>query len=333
MPAPTGCDAASITAEPPLSQAALSPRPSWPAAIASGTRHTAGGSCEVPSLRTAATVGLSAAVCAVAAPAQAADVSITLPGLVVSAADPFVVSGRCPAGTDSAVVDVEEGALGVGGGVVDVASNGSWRIAIDITEGGTSQASVFAGCYEYGNGMPLAASYRPFHIVAPGRTAVDVPVTVSPSRVPLGGTLHVTATCQPGATEAWIGATRGDGHVPFSHAKAVPDSDGTVTAELPVTVHGDDWRVYATSQTGPGIVFVHCDTSTRTRVAGIGLARFTITAAPAAAPVPGAGDRPASATPQLANTGSDAASMTALAASLVLAGAGAHLLRRRLVRA
>lgn len=204
-------------------------------------------------------------MCAVAAPAQAADVSITLPGLVVSAADPFVVSGRCPAGTDSAVVDVEEGALGVGGGVVDVASNGSWRIAIDITKGGTSQASLFAGCYEYGNGMPLAASYRPFYIVAPGRTAVDVPVTVSPSRVPLGGTLHVTATCQPGATEAWIGATRRDGHVPFSHAKAVPDSDGTVTAELPVTVHGDDWRVYATSQTGPGIV-----SCTATRAPGRG---------------------------------------------------------------
>ena len=289
-------------------------------------------------LRTAAatlgtTVGLVAVVCATAAPAQAADVSITLPGLVVGAADPFVVSGRCPAGTDSAFIVVEHGPMAVGGAAVDVAPNGSYRKAIDITEGGTGMASVQVSCYAYGEGMPLAQAYRSFYIVTAWQTSVEVPVSVSPSRVPVGGTIRVSATCQPGATSARFDAVRADGHEPFSSVSGVPSRDGTVTAELPVTANSGDVGDLFTARPGPAYVFVGCTAPGDSAPVGVGVGKFTITAGSAAAPVPAVGDRPASAAPQLANTGSDAAPMTALAAALVLTGAGAHALRRRLATA
>ncbi|SES32405.1 LPXTG-motif cell wall anchor domain-containing protein [Pedococcus cremeus] len=129
-------------------------------------------------------------------------------------------------------------------------------------------------------------------------------------------------------------AIRADAHASFSRAEAVPSGDGTVLAELPVRASSQDPNQLFTARPGPAYVFVDCRASGDwatggTTPVGVGVGKFTITAAPAAAPVPAVGDRPASATPQLANTGSDAAPMTALAAALVLAGVGAHLLRRR----
>ncbi|SES32425.1 hypothetical protein SAMN05216199_2856 [Pedococcus cremeus] len=138
----------------------------------------------------------------------------------MSADDPFVVSGRCPAGADSAAIVVEHGPMGVGGAAVDLAPNGSYRKAIDITEGGSGQASVQVSCYAYGTGMPLAEGHRSFYIVAAGHPSVELPVSVSPSRVPVGGTIRVSATCQPGATKGPV-----HGH-PRRRARVVLPSRG-----------------------------------------------------------------------------------------------------------
>jgi LPXTG-motif cell wall-anchored protein len=75
---------------------------------------------------------------------------------------------------------------------------------------------------------------------------------------------------------------------------------------------------------------VYCGDESAGTLAAFGFAEFTITAA--AAPAAGPQQpRPASTVPVLANTGSDNGILAAVAAAMLLAGAGLIAVRRRLV--
>ena len=107
--------------------------------------------------------------------------------------------------------------------------------------------------------------------------AYDPGVTVSATSVPLGGTLTVTAFCQPETVEAQVVLSTGTGLDGVVHAEATLTSlvDGFVEAELPVFANGD----FPPPTPGPGTVEVFCYVNAGQGPLGYGFVEVTITAA------------------------------------------------------
>lgn len=159
-------------------------------------------------------------------------------------------------------------------------------------------------------------------------TPYDVDVTVSPRSVPLGGTLNVSAKCNPQTVRAQVvlGSGQGIDDVLYAEVTLTPLPNGQVTAKLPVYANSD----LPAPVPGPAVIAVYCNEDASQGPLGFGSAGIVITAAvtaldPVNAPV---ADRDPSA--QLANTGSELSSLLALAGTLLIAGAIIALLRRRL---
>jgi LPXTG-motif cell wall-anchored protein len=275
------------------------------------------------------------ALVAAAAPAHAAGGTIVV-DQVVAAAEPLAVSGTCTAGSATAVVTVrQEGGL-VASESVDVGPDLSYRVSLDISRIGSGEAVADVTCLAYGAASPLGTDAVAFYAVAGDETPYEVPVEVAPGRVALGGTLTVSAQCRPGTLDATVLVGNTAAEEAFASAPADPAPDGSLTVRVAIAKDADIPGGPAPTA-GGGTAVVFCgdiDAREGSGPVGIGLARFTITPAglvQGSAPS-GSTDSPGSAQ-ELANTGSDTAPMLALAASLVLAGAGAHLVRRRLTTA
>ncbi|WP_143056224.1 hypothetical protein [Pedococcus cremeus] len=271
---------------------------------------------------------------AAAAPAHAAGATLVV-DQVVAAADPLVVSGTCAAGSQTAVVTVRQEGDTLASASVDLRADLSYRAALDISKAASGEAVAEVACMAYGTATPLGTDSAAFYAVAGDQMPYEVPVRVTPSRVALGGTITVSAQCRPGTVDATVlvGNTAAD--EAFAEAPANPAPDGSLTVQV-VMAKDPDNRGGLAPVAGGGTVVVFCgdmDAEEGAGPVGIGLARFTITpAAVVQGAAPSGASGSSGSAQELATTGSDAAPMTALAAGLVLAGAGAHTLRRRLTR-
>lgn len=271
---------------------------------------------------------------AAAAPAHAAGATLVV-DQVIAAADPLVVSGTCAAGSQTAVVTVRQEGDTLASASVDLRADLSYRASLDISKAASGEAVAEVACMAYGTATPLGTDSAAFYAVAGDQMPYEVPVRVTPSRVALGGTITVSAQCRPGTVDATVlvGNTAAD--EAFAEAPANPAPDGSLTVQV-VMAKDPDSRGGLAPVAGGGTVVVFCgdmDAEEGAGPVGIGLARFTITpAAVVQGAAPSGASGSSGSAQELATTGSDAAPMTALAALLVLAGAGAHTLRRRLTR-
>lgn len=270
-----------------------------------------------------------------AVPAQAAGATIVV-DQVVAAAEPLAVSGTCAAGSGTAVVTVrQEGGL-VTSESVDVGSDLSYRVSLDISRIGSGEAVADVACLAYRAASPLGTGLVAFYAVAGDETPYEVPVQVSPGRVAWGGTVTVSAQCRPGTLDATVLVGNTAAEEAFAEARTRPAPDGSLTVRVPIVTDPDRHDGLA-PVAGGGTAVVFCgdiDAAEGSGLVGIGLARFTITPASVVQGSAPSGSRGASGSPrELANTGPGTAPTTALAAALVLAGSGAHLLRRRLATA
>lgn len=271
---------------------------------------------------------------AAAAPAHAAGATLVV-DQVVATADPLVVSGTCAAGSQTAVVTVRQEGDTLASASVDLRADLSYRASLDISKAASGEAVAEVACMAYGTATPLGTDSAAFYAVAGDQMPYEVPVRVTPSRVALGGTITVSAQCRPGTVDATVlvGNTAAD--EAFAEAPANPAPDGSLTVQV-VMAKDPDNRGGLAPVAGGGTVVVFCgdmDAEEGAGPVGIGLARFTITpAAVVQGAAPSGASGSSGSAQELATTGSDAAPMTALAALLVLAGAGAHTLRRRLTR-
>lgn len=266
-----------------------------------------------------------------AAPAHAAGATIVVDE-IVAAADPLAVSGTCAAGSETAVVTVrQEGAL-ITSESVDVGGDLSYRASLDISTIRSGEAVAHVACLVYGTETPLGTDEVAFYAVSGEEAPYEVPVQVTPRSVALGGTITVSAQCRPDTLDATVLVGNTAAEEPFAEARTSPAPDGSLTVRVAIAKDPD-------SHDGPipvaggGTVVVFCgdiDAAGGSEPVGLGLARFTITPATVVRGAATSGTGTSGSVRELANTGSDAGPMTALAAGLVLVGAGAHGLRRRL---
>ena len=267
-----------------------------------------------------------------ATPAHAAGATIVLDE-VVATADPLAVFGTCAAGSETAVVTVRQEGRLLGSDSVDVGQDLGYEVSLDISRAASGEAVADVACMAYGSATPVGTDSAAFYAVTGDQMPYEVPVQVAPSRVALGGTLTVSAQCRPGTRDATVlvGNTLAD--EPFAEVSTTPAADGSLTVQVAIAPDPDIEGGPAPAA-GGGTAVAFCgdmDAEEGSGPVGVGLARFTIT--PAAVLQGSARSGPSGspgAAQELANTGSVAGPMTAFAAGLVLAGAAAHTLRRRL---
>ena len=268
-----------------------------------------------------------------AGPAHAAGATVVVDE-VVAAADPLAVSGTCASGSQTAVVTVRQEGGVVASDSVEVGADLAYRASLDISGIASGEAVADVACVAYGAASPLGTGSAAFYAVAGDQMPYEVPVQVTPNRVALGSTTTVSAQCRPGTVDATVLVGNTAAEEAFAEVPTTPAPDGSLTVQVAIA-KDPDTRNGPAPVAGGGTAVVFCgdiDAEEGSGPVGLGLARFTIT--PAAALVQGStpsGSSGSSGSAQeLASTGSDAGPMTALAAGLVLAGAGAHTLRRRL---
>jgi hypothetical protein len=270
-----------------------------------------------------------------AAPARASDATIVVDPAAATA-EPLAVFGTCAAGSETAVVTVRQEGRVLDSDSVDLGQDLGYEVSLDISAASSGEAVADVACMIYGSATPLATDSAAFYAVTGDQLPYEVPVQVTPGRVALGGNLTVSAQCRPGTLHATVlvGNTLAD--EPFAEVPTTPAADGSLTVHVAIAsdpgVRGGPAPV-----AGGGTAVAFCgdmDAEEGAGPVGVGLARFTITpAAVVQGSAPSGRSGSSGSARELADTGSVAAPMVALAASLVLAGAGAHLLRRRLTTA
>jgi hypothetical protein len=281
----------------------------------------------------AATVLAGGAIVGGATVASAATgTTITLnPSDVVGTGDPLTASGTCAPGSRTAVVTVVQDNTVLDQTAANLSSSLGYSVTLDVSQGTLGPATVTVDCYRYPTAAPVGSASADVGI--DDGSSPSVPVSVSPSRVHIGGQITITATCPAGTPTAEVLGVSPSQSQPFFDKTVTPAADGTLT--VTTTVAGP--LVAA----GPAGAVVLCGTPNNPT--GFGFADLTILAAlpgsavPPATPSAPAGPAeaatpPASAVPTLAYTGSDALPMTAMALGLLAVG-GVLLVTRRRLRA
>jgi hypothetical protein len=257
--------------------------------------------------------------------------TITLnPSDVVGTGDPLTASGTCATGSRTAVVTVVQDSTVLDQTAANLSSSLGYSVTLDVSQGTLGPATVTVDCYQYPTAAPVGSASAEVGI-DDGSSGPDVPVSISPSRVHIGGTITITATCPAGTPTAEVMAGSGTNTQPFFDTTVTPAADGTLSATTTVKAG----PLVSVGQAGALVV---C--GTQDNPAGIGFADLTILAAlpgsavPPAAPTGPAESAtpPASAVPTLAYTGSNALPMTAMALGLLAMG-GVLLVTRRRLRA
>lgn len=259
-----------------------------------------------------------------AAPAHAAGATITVNNDVAFTDEPLTASGTCAPDSRTAVVTVTQAGKTVAEEAVDVAANLSYTATLDLTGATTGLGTATVHCYVYADGASLGdGSTELFIVDGAGGDVQDIPVTVSPTRVVVGGMLSISATCPVGTTSAIVMAGNEDANDPFIDEEVTPAADGSVSVTARVPATGQ-----VPAKPGAATAVVVCSDGSGFLPLAVGLTNFTV--APAAvAPAKTPTTRAASATPQLANTGSDTAPLTAIALALIAAGGVAIRIARR----
>ncbi|HEV7172328.1 hypothetical protein [Pedococcus sp.] len=271
--------------------------------------------------------------CATAASA-ATGTTITLsPSDVVATGDPLTASGTCVTGSRTAVVTVVQNSTVLDQTAANLSPSHGYSVTLDVSQGTLGPATVTVDCYQYPTAAPVGSASADVGI-DDGSGGPNVPVTISPSSVHIGGQITITATCPAGTPTAEVLAGSGTNSQPFFDKTVTPAVDGTLSVTTTVAAG-------PLVAAGPGGAVVLCGTPNNPT--GFGFADLTILAAlpgsavPPATPSAPAGPAesatpPASAVPTLAYTGSDALPMTAMALGLLAIG-GVMLVTRRRLRA
>jgi hypothetical protein len=280
----------------------------------------------------AATVLAGGAIVGGATVASAATgTTITLnPNDVVGTGDPLTASGTCAPGSRTAVVTVVQDNNVLDQTAANLSSSLGYSVTLDVSQGTLGPATVRVDCYKYPTAAPVGSASADVGI-DDGSSGPDVPVSVSPSRVHIGGQITITATCPAGTPTAEVLAGTGHNLEPFFDKTVTPAADGTLSVTTTVAAG-------PLVTAGPGGAVVFCGTPDNPT--GFGFADLTVLAAlpgsavpPATPPGPAeSATPPASAVPTLAYTGSDALPMTAMALGLLAVG-GVMLVTRRRLRA
>lgn len=278
----------------------------------------------------AATALAGGSLIAGAAVASAASTTtITLnPSDVVGTGDPLTASGTCATGSRTAVVTVVQDGTQLTQAAANLSSTLGYSVTLDVSGGTLGPATVTVDCYKYANAAPLGSASAEVGI-DDGSGGPSIPVSISPSRVHIGGQITITATCPAGTPTAEVAAGSGTNTQPFFDQTVTPAADGTLSVTTTV-------KAGPLVTVGPAGALVLCGTPDNP--AGFGIADLTILAAQPGSAVPPATSHgpaesatpPASAVPTLAYTGSDALPMTALALGLLAMGGVLLVTRRRL---
>lgn len=275
-------------------------------------------------LRAAAAAGALAlaGLFGLAAPAYAAGATIVIPDGEASTQEPTVVSGTCAAGSETAVVLVTQGGATLDEQAFDVRGDASYAGRVDLSAGETGPAHASVECLAYGQDAPTSTGAADFFLFDGDGFPEEFELEVTPGRVALGRTVTVSGTCPEGSTGALVQAGLAEADEPFFDEEVTLGGDGSFSVTVPVRG----------TRTGDAVAFALCFSDSEEDPTAIGFAEFTIVAAPAVPPANPGPDDPAPVVngPQLANTGSDAAPLTAIAAALVAGGTGLLRLRRRL---
>lgn len=260
--------------------------------------------------RACATAGLLvlAATFAVAAPAAAADTTITLDIEDGEAFldEPLAVSGTCTDGSTTAVVTVLQNGEVVAEEAADVVDD-AYAVTLDISDADVFFAVAAVDCLSYADGEPLGSAAESFFVYEDFEL---IDVTVSPSRVRIGGQLTATAQCPAGSSIARLrvfnvtDANFAD--EPPVLVSVQPAPDGLVSYTGRVTPRED-------LVPGPAGLVVTCGEDE----VSFGFADLTLLAAAPASATP---DSPADNAPELALTGSATGPLTATAIVAILIG-------------
>ena len=256
---------------------------------------------------------------AAASPAHAANATIAVDSEVAFTGASLGVSGTCADKTGTAVIIIEQGGEELVVEEVDVDKDDpTFAVDLDISQLSTDFATASVECLHYTTEEALGDDSVEF-LAVEGEEVPVIDVTVSPRTVAIGGTLTISATCPAGTASAVVMAGNEDADEPFLEEEVTPAGDGTVTVRARVAE-----GTGPAPEAGAAGAAVMCMDEDGLLPAAYGFAEFRISAA-AAAPVA----RAASASPELANTGSDAGPLTAIAVAMIAAGAAAIRLSRR----
>lgn len=281
-------------------------------------------------LAAAALAGATLVAGATVASAATATTITLNPSDIVGTGDPLTASGTCSTGSRTAVVTVTQNDM-----VLDQASTNlsalAYSVTLDVSQGTLGPATVTVDCYQYPTAAPVGSASAQVGI-DDGSSGPDVPVTVSPSTVHIGGQITITGTCPAGTPSAEVMAGSGTNNQPFFDKTVTPAADGTLSVTTTV-------KAGPLVSVGSAGALVLCGTPDNPT--GIGFADLTILAAvPASAVPPATPTHPAgpteaavpaaSAVPVLAHTGTDALPMTATALGLLAVGGVLLVTRRRL---
>jgi LPXTG-motif cell wall-anchored protein len=276
-------------------------------------------------LRAAATAGAAvlAGLVVAAGPAAAAGATIVIEDGVAFTGEATPVSGTCASGSESAVVSVSQGGKLLDEQGFDVATDGSYEGLLDLSAGTFGPAEAEVHCFVYGQDAPTSDGTAQFMLVDGTFDLQEIDVTLSASRVAVGGSLTVSGACPEGTSAAFVAVGLEDADEPFYEEAADVAANGTVSAVVPIRGDG--------VQPGAAVAVVYCgDVDGGVPPNAFGFSEFAIVAAPAATPAPQQ-PRPASAVPVLANTGSENWPLAATGAGLLVGGAGLLVARRRLI--
>ncbi len=261
-----------------------------------------------------------------AVPSSATSASITLDTDIALTSDRVTATGTCAAPSTTAVVSVSQGSTALDQQAVDVV-DGSFEATLSLVDGKLGTATVTVECLAYGSADPVATARADLLVVPDDFAGLEeIPVSVSPAKVAIGSTMHVTAQCAPGTTTATVQVGNTDADLPFLDRVVVPSAAGTV--EVNAVVKAADG---VTPRAGDAVALVVCgDLEDADSLPGIGFAEFTLTTKPASAvPVVTAPATDKDQDAELAMTGSRISGLLAAALSLLVAGGAGIAISRR----
>jgi hypothetical protein len=289
-----------------------------------------------------ATVLVMGGAFAAAAPAQAAPGATIEVESVAFTDEPLVVSGTCPAGTETAVVTLVQDGEETAFDAVGVAPDQSFEASLDLADAVAGPGTANVDCVVYGSAKPLGSASTDLFVIDFDLELEEIEVALSSRTVALGGSITVSATCPEDATNAVVVAANEEADDPFFARELTLGAGGeVVSVRVPITKSDS-----VAPEAGKAVGMVVCGSETEVppladsgiralsdvmvMPSAFGIEEFTITPAAARSAVPSqASTGTTAARAELANTGSDGAPLTAIALALIAAGGAAIRLSRR----
>ncbi len=320
-------------------------------------------------LASAAVIGAGLGLVGMPAALAAGGAAVTVDS-VISSGEPTNLDGTCPDTAAKAAVKVTQGSTTLLSASYAV-TGGAWAGTATVT-GPMGNVDVALSCLATGGGTPLATASETVLLFAMPDSG-KANVSVSPTKVALGGTVTVTAACPSGSASGGVYLFIGDSDPFAGTAAAKIASRGVLTASFPVALKRPPGSSAPAPVAGPSTAVVFCadaagmptgvgsrdytitpatalvdapppaGTAATTTSAGTAAARAAASTAAARAAAAAVAPAAASAVPgiditEIPETGAGSAPLAALGLGFVLVGAGlvagAHgRLRRSLVAA